>query len=105
MYLLNLSSFLYRKLSDAESVIEISRDLGSSSRSTAIRNDTLSATPDIAISTSCPGYELVFPEGQSPHTSYPFAIHTLRVLPWMILLDGDTMVLMSADCARHPFTH
>jgi hypothetical protein len=99
-----ISGFMYRKLSDAESVIEISRDLGSSSRSTVIRNDALSVAPDIAISTSCPGYELVFPEGQSPYTSYPFAIHTIRVLPWMILLDGESMILMSADCTRHANT-
>ena len=49
-------------------------------------------------------YELIFPEGQLPYTSYLFAVHTIRVLPWMILLDGEWMILMSADCTRHANT-
>lgn len=65
-----------------------------------MRDDTPPATSETAILESCPGYELTFPEGQSPYTSYPFAIHTIRILPWMMLLDGETMTLLSEDCTR-----
>jgi hypothetical protein len=98
--ILPVPDLLNRTLSDAESVIEISRTQGASSSLTAMRNETPSITSEVAIQTSCPGYEFVFPEGQSPYTSYPFAIHTVRTLPWMVLLDGWTMILMSDECTR-----
>ena len=55
-------------------------------------------------STSCPGYELVFPPGQSPYTSYPFALHNTQALPWEITLgkkhSENQMILHSINCKR-----
>jgi hypothetical protein len=62
--------------------------------------DMQSITSDAAISESCQGYKFVFPEGQSPYASYPFAIHSFRTLLWMILLDRETMILMADNCTR-----
>jgi hypothetical protein len=87
---------LSRQLSNAEAEIDISQD--APLNMTALQADTQSLASDAAISASCPGYELKLPEGQSPYISYPFAIHSLRTLPWMILLGGETMTLMSDDC-------
>jgi hypothetical protein len=95
-----ITKLLSRKLSDSESAIEISHTQDILRRSTVMRNDTPPTTSDDGVLKSCPGYDLAFPQGQSPYTSYPFAIHTLRILPWMILLDGQTMILMSDDCTR-----
>ena len=31
---------------------------------------------------ACNGYVFNFPDGQNPHTAYPFALHNSRSIPW-----------------------
>jgi hypothetical protein len=31
---------------------------------------------------ACEGYTINFPDGKSPHTAYPFALHDTIILPW-----------------------
>jgi hypothetical protein len=40
---------------------------------------------------SCKGHVLDFPDGKSPHTCYPFALHNTLVLPWDIATTQCTM--------------
>jgi len=48
---------------------------------------------------SCAGYQLSFPKGQQPHTSYPFALHTIMSLPWDYSTRKDAFVLTSHSCS------
>ncbi|TEB18295.1 hypothetical protein FA13DRAFT_1649397, partial [Coprinellus micaceus] len=48
----------------------------------------------------CPGYRLDVPEGKSPHTSYPFALHACTSLPWNYGVREGTMFLTSHSCKR-----
>ena len=48
---------------------------------------------------SCAGYHLSFPRGQQAHTSYPFALHMIMLLPWDYSTQKDAFVLMSHTCA------
>ncbi|KDR67270.1 hypothetical protein GALMADRAFT_47197, partial [Galerina marginata CBS 339.88] len=47
---------------------------------------------------SCQGYVLVFPDGKSPHTCYPFALHDTLILPWDYIVRNSTMTLFSSSC-------
>ena len=48
----------------------------------------------------CPGYDLEFPAGQSPYTSYAFQIHASQVLPWSLKIDNDNrLTLHSKQCS------
>ncbi|KAF7970371.1 hypothetical protein HWV62_24292 [Athelia sp. TMB] len=51
----------------------------------------------------CPGYTLVFPEGASHYTSYPFALHTVYTLPWSFVISDEGMVLYANDCTHHAY--
>jgi hypothetical protein len=31
---------------------------------------------------TCKGHTLIFPNGKSPYTCYPFALHDTLILPW-----------------------
>ncbi|PPQ82822.1 hypothetical protein CVT26_008090 [Gymnopilus dilepis] len=49
----------------------------------------------------CQGYELTFPEGKSPHSSYPFALHDVLPLPWSYEVSWDgRMALHAVRCCR-----
>ena len=47
---------------------------------------------------ACKGYTMTFPDGKSPHTSYPFALHDTMVLPWDYALKNGTMKLFTHGC-------
>jgi hypothetical protein len=44
--------------------------------------------------TACKGYILMFPDGKSPHTAYPFALHDTLILPWNYLIRNGEMSMM-----------
>jgi hypothetical protein len=46
----------------------------------------------------CPGYQLFFPPGYSPYSSYPFQIHAETNYPWILQLDGQQLYLQSTSC-------
>jgi hypothetical protein len=48
----------------------------------------------------CPGYELLFPKGQSAFSSYPFLLHERLTLPWSIILVGTKLRLRSKSCLK-----
>ena len=43
----------------------------------------------------CEGYTLASPDGQSPHDSYPFALHSLLKLPWNYSVCNDQITLFA----------
>ncbi|KAG6905050.1 hypothetical protein DXG01_005403, partial [Tephrocybe rancida] len=47
---------------------------------------------------SCPGYNLILPEGRSPYTSYPFLLHKTLTLPWRLSIVGSQIFLHSTHC-------
>ena len=46
----------------------------------------------------CKGYALIFPDGQSPHGSYPFALHSHIELPWNYTVRNGQMTLFARGC-------
>ena len=50
------------------------------------------------LATACNGYILDFPDGKSPHTTYPFALHDTLILPWDYRIRNGEMVLFSTSC-------
>lgn len=48
---------------------------------------------------ACEGYKITFPEGKSPHTTYPFALHDTIILPWDYSLKNGTMRLFARNCS------
>ncbi|KAF8219043.1 hypothetical protein L208DRAFT_1089348, partial [Tricholoma matsutake] len=46
----------------------------------------------------CNGFTLSFPDGKSPHTAYPFALHDTLVLPWDYSLKNGVMKLFAHGC-------
>ena len=51
-------------------------------------------------STSCIGIQLVFPPGKDHHTSYPFGMHSSRIIPWNYHSIEDRFYLQSNCCSR-----
>ena len=49
--------------------------------------------------TACTGYTLTFPNGMSPNTAYPFALHDTLIVPWDYSVKNGTMVLFAQSCA------
>ncbi|KAF8810813.1 hypothetical protein BYT27DRAFT_7221830 [Phlegmacium glaucopus] len=47
----------------------------------------------------CKGFTPTFPEGKSPHTAYPFALHDTLILPWDYTLKNGVMILFARSCA------
>jgi hypothetical protein len=37
------------------------------------------------------GYTVTFPDGKSPHTAYPFALHNTLILPWDYTVKNGVM--------------
>jgi hypothetical protein len=48
----------------------------------------------------CKGYALIFPDQQSPHNSYPFALHGHLELPWDYTVCNGQMNLFARSCPR-----
>ena len=46
----------------------------------------------------CKGYALIFPDGQSPHGSYPFSLHCHLELPWDYAVRNGQMTLFARGC-------
>jgi hypothetical protein len=49
--------------------------------------------------TICKGYVLTFPDGQSPHDSYPFALHNQLELPWDYTIRNGQMTVFARSCS------
>lgn len=47
---------------------------------------------------ACEGFILQFPDGKSPHTTYPFALHNTLILPWDYSLKNGVMRLFAQSC-------
>ena len=47
---------------------------------------------------ACKGYKINFPDGKSPHTTYPFALHDMIILPWDYALKNGMMKLFAPSC-------
>ena len=62
-------------------------------------NDTL-RQPKTSENLLCEGYALTFPDGQSPHDSYPFALHSQLELPWNYSVCNGRMTLFARSCAQ-----
>lgn len=56
-------------------------------------------------STVCPGYALVFPEGQNHFGLYLFGLHATCTLPWSFVITNDAMRLHSDSCTHSPQYH
>ncbi|KAF8232752.1 hypothetical protein L208DRAFT_1270353 [Tricholoma matsutake] len=50
------------------------------------------------MATTCNGYTLTFPDGKSPHTTYPFALHDKCMLPWDYAIHNGKMLLFWQSC-------
>lgn len=48
----------------------------------------------------CRGFELEIPPGQSPYTSYPFALHSEEKFPWTITFRGERLFLVADGCTK-----
>ncbi|KAF6751588.1 hypothetical protein DFP72DRAFT_1135958 [Ephemerocybe angulata] len=64
--------------------------------------EILEYTPAIrgSVKHQCPGYHLPMPENCTPHTSYPFGLHSAQHLPWNYFVQGDKMFLIAHDCQK-----
>ena len=62
-------------------------------------NDTLQQ-PKTSENLLCEGYALTFPDGQSPHDSYPFALHSQLELLWNYSVRNGRMTLFTQSCAQ-----
>jgi hypothetical protein len=58
--------------------------------------DTLQTSKQTA--NICKGYTLSFPDGRSPHDSYPFALHNHLELPWDYTVCNGRMSLFARSC-------
>ena len=56
-----------------------------------LKRPTMSAVP-------CEGHTIIFPDGKSPHTTYPFALHNTIALPWDYALKNGVMKLFVCRC-------
>jgi len=50
---------------------------------------------------TCKGYTLSIPNGKSPHTIYPFALHDTLILPWDYVVKNSVMSLFARSCAGY----
>ena len=51
------------------------------------------------LETACKGYALIFPDGKSTYTAYPFALHETVILPWKVRrIENGEMDLFSTSC-------
>uniref|UniRef100_A0A8H7XJQ8 Zinc finger PHD-type domain-containing protein n=1 Tax=Psilocybe cubensis TaxID=181762 RepID=A0A8H7XJQ8_PSICU len=58
-----------------------------------------SKTSDLRLtSAACKGYILDLPNGRSPHSAYPFALHDILPLPWTYEVKNHRMIVRSLRC-------
>ncbi|KAF8815932.1 hypothetical protein BYT27DRAFT_7230107 [Phlegmacium glaucopus] len=50
----------------------------------------------------CKGHVLTFPDGKSPHSCYPFALHDTLVLPWDYRVHNSVMTIFARSCTSQP---
>jgi hypothetical protein len=50
---------------------------------------------------ACQGYILQFPEGQTPHSGYPFGLHDVWTLPWDYSVRNGVMTLYARGCSGY----
>jgi len=50
------------------------------------------------LATECNSHTLIFPDGKSPHTTYPLALHNTCILPWDYAIRNGKMLLISLLC-------
>ena len=48
--------------------------------------------------TVCKGHAVIFPDGKSAHTAYPFALHDTLDLPWDYVVKSGIMTLFAQNC-------
>ncbi|KAJ7824027.1 hypothetical protein B0H13DRAFT_1919358 [Mycena leptocephala] len=48
----------------------------------------------------CCGWKLILPEGQNPHTSYPFGLHAEHSLPWGYEFANGSLFLRANTCNK-----
>ncbi|KAJ6551029.1 hypothetical protein DFH09DRAFT_1039079, partial [Mycena vulgaris] len=53
-----------------------------------------------ATSHECPGIQVIFPEGQNQHLSYPFGIHAKHRLPWGYRSEDERFFVRSTSCLK-----
>ncbi|TFK71092.1 hypothetical protein BDN72DRAFT_856481 [Pluteus cervinus] len=51
----------------------------------------------------CAGYHLDFPEGKSPYSAYPSALHDVIFIPWSYKINGGIMTLHAGGCPDKSF--
>jgi len=47
----------------------------------------------------CQGLCIVIPDGRSPHSTYPLALHDFRTLPWTCRFDDQGLTLFALACS------
>ncbi|KAG6825754.1 hypothetical protein H0H92_002534 [Tricholoma furcatifolium] len=52
----------------------------------------------LVIKTECQGYILQIPEEKTPHTAYPYALHSFMSLPWNYSVNKHVMTLHAHAC-------
>ncbi|KAJ8468990.1 hypothetical protein ONZ45_g17046 [Pleurotus djamor] len=53
----------------------------------------------VGMSIRCPGFPIEMPDGKSPHTAYPFALHAeLTSVTWSYAVVDDKLTLFGAQC-------
>ena len=53
-----------------------------------------------SLSLPCPGYCLPIPDGHLAISTYPFAMHMSRSVPWCVSIKGTDVVLCSNNCTQ-----
>ena len=53
----------------------------------------------------CKGYSVEFPDGKSPHSAYPLALHDTSTLPWTCKFDERGLTLFAQSCLGQPGEH
>jgi hypothetical protein len=64
----------------------------------ALEYEDILKQPKMSVA-ACEGYTIIFPDGKSPHTAYPFALHDTIILPWDYALKNGVMKLFA--CSFH----
>jgi hypothetical protein len=55
--------------------------------------------------TECQGHRIIIPDGRSPHSTYPLALHDARTLPWTCTFDDRGLTLFAWACSGKSVEH
>lgn len=77
-----------------------SLDAGRSGLKTAPTQKMTTPSQSTPESTACVGIHLAFPPGKDHHTSYPFGLHSSRIIPWNYRSVEDCFYLQSTCCSQ-----